>query len=319
MKPALKSRLWLAPCHALLLCSSTLMLFAYPADATEAHMPANHLMHETSPYLQQHAHNPVDWYPWGDEAFEKARREDKPILLSIGYSTCHWCHVMEEESFSSPEVGRVLNEAFVAIKVDREERPDIDQVYMRAAQMMSGSGGWPLNIMMTPDKRPFFAATYLPRHSRFGRVGLIELAERVHELWLHDRARLLQPAEALVSAMQRLNPVAERTPLNGDIIRRNYDELARDFDPVHAGFGQAPKFPGAHKLLFLLRYWHQTGEGRALDMVERTLTAMREGGIFDQLGFGFHRYATDASWQLPHFEKMLYDQAMLIMAYAEAY
>ncbi len=320
MKPALKSRLRVASYHALLLCGSMLMACACQAGTAEGHMPANHLMHETSPYLQQHARNPVDWYPWGEAAFEKARHEDKPVLLSIGYSTCHWCHIMEEESFSDPEVGRVLNESFVAIKVDREERPDIDQVYMRAAQMMTGSGGWPLNIMMTPDKRPFFAATYLPRRSRFGRIGLIELVRRVHELWMHDRTRLLESTDQLVAALKQLNGTdAGPVRLSPNIIDRTFEELSRSYDGAHGGFGQAPKFPGPHKLLFLLRYWHQTGEQRALDMVEKTLTAMREGGIFDQLGFGFHRYATDARWLLPHFEKMLYDQAMLVTAYAEAF
>jgi len=283
-------------------------------------MQSNYLIHESSPYLLQHAHNPVNWYPWGEEAFAKAKREDKPILLSIGYSTCHWCHVMEEESYADAEVGKVLNEAFVAIKVDREERPDIDQVYMQAAQMMTGSGGWPLNIIMTPDKRPFFAATYLPKHTRFGRIGLIELTERVHELWRHDRAKLLQPADQLVAALNRMNvPDAKDIPLETGVTARAYQELLQSFDAMHGGFGDAPKFPSPHKLLFLLRYWHQTGESKALDMVEETLAAMRAGGMYDQVGFGFHRYSTDNHWLLPHFEKMLYDQAMLIMAYVEVY
>ncbi len=283
-------------------------------------MHSNHLIHESSPYLLQHVHNPVNWYPWGEEAFAKAKREDKPILLSIGYSTCHWCHVMEEESYSDAEVGKVLNEAFIAIKVDREERPDIDQVYMQAAQMMTGSGGWPLNIIMTPDKRPFFAATYLPKHTRFGRIGLIELTERVHELWRHDRTKLLQPADQLVAALNRMNaPDAKDTPLETGVTARAYQELLQSFDAVRGGFGGAPKFPSPHKLLFLLRYWHQTGEKKALNMVEKTLAAMRAGGMYDQIGFGFHRYSTDDHWLLPHFEKMLYDQAMLIIAYAESY
>jgi len=283
-------------------------------------MQANHLIHESSPYLLQHAHNPVNWYPWGEEAFEKARRDDKPILLSIGYSTCHWCHVMEEESYSSPEVGKVLNDDFVAIKVDREERPDIDQVYMQAAQMMTGSGGWPLNILMTPDKQPFFAATYLPKHTRFGRIGLVELAGRVHDLWQHDRAKLLQPVSQLEDALTRMNHVeSDNTAPDKRIIASTYQELEHTFDAKHGGFGGAPKFPSAQNLLFLLRYWHQTGDKQALVMVEKTLTAMRAGGMFDQIGFGFHRYSTDDHWLLPHFEKMLYDQAMLIMAYTEGY
>ena len=297
-----------------------MILLSYQADSAEAPVYANHLIHESSPYLLQHAHNPVDWYPWGKEAFKKARREDKPIFLSIGYSTCHWCHVMEKESFSDPEAGRVLNESFVAIKVDREERPDIDQVYMQAAQMMTGSGGWPLTILMTPDKHPFFAATYLPQHTRFGRIGLIELATRVHDLWQHDRAKLLQPADQLVAALDRINtPDTGSVPMDATVTARAYHELLKSFDARHGGFGDAPKFPSPQNLLFLLRYWRQTGEKKALEMVEKTLTAMRAGGIYDQIGFGFHRYATDNHWLLPHFEKMLYDQAMLIMAYAEAY
>jgi len=283
-------------------------------------MQSNHLIHESSPYLLQHAHNPVNWYPWGEEVFARAKREDKPILLSIGYSTCHWCHVMEEESYSSPEVGKVLNKAFIAIKVDREERPDIDQVYMQAAQMMTGSGGWPLNILMTPDKQPFFAATYLPRHTRFGRIGLVELAGRVHDLWQHDRTKLLQPVSQLEDALTRMNHAeSDNTAPDKRIIAGAYQELDHTFDAKHGGFGGAPKFPSAQNLLFLLRYWHQTGDKKALVMMEKTLTAMRAGGMFDQIGFGFHRYSTDNHWLLPHFEKMLYDQAMLIIAYAEAY
>jgi len=283
-------------------------------------MHSNHLIHESSPYLLQHAHNPVDWYPWGKEAFDKARREDKPILLSIGYSTCHWCHVMEAESYSDPEVGKVLNASVVAIKVDREERPDIDQVYMQAAQMMTGAGGWPLNILMTPDKHPFYAATYLPKHTRFGRPGLIELVQRVHDLWRTDRDKLLQPAAQLENALTHMNSEHSGGPgPDRSIIAHAYHDLAQSFDAAHGGFGAAPKFPSAHNLLFLLRYWQQTGDKKALAMVESTLAAMRAGGMYDQLGFGFHRYSTDDHWLLPHFEKMLYDQAMLIMAYAEAY
>ncbi len=283
-------------------------------------MSSNHLIHESSPYLLQHAHNPVDWYPWGEEAFEKARREDKPILLSIGYSTCHWCHVMEEESYSDPEVGKILNASVVAIKVDREERPDIDQVYMQAAQMMTGSGGWPLNILMTPDKHPFYAATYLPKNTRFGRIGLIELVQRVHDLWKTDRSKLLQPVARLKDALTRMNSAqsADAAP-DRHVIDGAYQDLARNFDAAHGGFGGAPKFPSAHNLLFLLRYWQQTSDKKVLAMVEQTLTAMRAGGMYDQIGFGFHRYSTDDHWLLPHFEKMLYDQAMLIMAYAEAW
>ncbi len=283
--------------------------------------PANHLAGQASPYLLQHVHNPVAWYAWGEEAFAKAKREDKPILLSIGYSTCHWCHVMENESFSDAEVGRVLNANVVAIKVDREERPDIDQVYMQAAQMMGVHGGWPLNILMTPDKQPFFAATYLPKHSRFERVGLIELVQQVGKMWQNDRQKLLLPANQLATAMAAKNGAENKLQINipADFAERVFTQLHRDFDTQHGGFGDAPKFPSPHKLLFLLRYWHQTGEKDALEMVEKTLTAMRAGGIFDQLGYGFHRYSTDGEWLLPHFEKMLYDQAMLLIAYAETH
>ncbi|MDQ6986257.1 MAG: thioredoxin domain-containing protein [Mariprofundaceae bacterium] len=283
--------------------------------------PANQLAGQASPYLLQHAHNPVNWYAWGAEAFAKAKREDKPILLSIGYSTCHWCHVMEEESFSDTEVGRVLNEYVVAIKVDREERPDIDQVYMQAAQMMGVHGGWPLNILMTPDKHPFFAATYLPKHSRFGRVGLIELVQQVGGIWRNDREKLLLPAKQLATAMTSMNgsEKEKQTDIPVDFAAQVFAQLRDGFDAQQGGFGDAPKFPSPHKLLFLLRYWQQKGEKNALDMVEKTLMAMRAGGIFDQLGYGFHRYSTDSEWLLPHFEKMLYDQAMLLIAYAEAY
>jgi len=291
-----------------------------PHDMPSPLLPSNHLAGESSPYLLQHVHNPVDWYPWGDEAFAKAKREDKPILLSIGYSTCHWCHVMEEESFDDPEVGRALNEYVVAIKVDREERPDIDQVYMQAAQMMNGGGGWPLNILMTPDKQPFYAGTYLPKHSRFGRLGLIELVQRVGELWKHDRQKLLLPAGQLAEAMQDMHKF-DTSPgeVNPDLVHLAFKQQQENFDAVHGGFGDTPKFPTAHRLLFLLRYWRHTGDKDALHMVEASLSAMRRGGVFDQLGYGFHRYSTDSHWLLPHFEKMLYDQAMLLIAYAEAW
>jgi len=313
------SRLQFFVCAAFLLGNA--LLPARTAGVEVSRMTySNRLIHENSPYLLQHAHNPVDWYPWGEEAFEKARREDKPILLSIGYSTCHWCHVMEQESYSDPEVGKVLNDTVVAIKVDREERPDIDRIYMQAAQLLTGSGSWPLNVLMTPDKRPFYAATYLPKHSRFGRIGLIELVQRVHELWRTDRERLLAPASQLKTALVRLNRPQEKGPTPGlDTIAAGVRELSETFDAENGGFGAAPKFPAAQNLLFLLRSWQQTGDKKALHMVEKTLDAMRAGGIYDQVGFGFHRYATDARWLLPHFEKMLYDQAMLIMAYAEAY
>ena len=280
----------------------------------------NHLAHEKSPYLLQHADNPVDWYPWGDEAFEKARREDKPIFLSIGYSTCHWCHVMERESFEDQEVARLLNDTFVCIKVDREERPDVDQIYMRVCQIMTGSGGWPLTIIMTPDKVPFFAGTYIPKRARFGQPGLIELVSQVRELWKTDREAILTSAEKIASLLRQASqpkPGTER--LDETTLQQGYAVLRRSYDSRFGGFGQAPKFPSPHNFFFLLRYALRTGSVEALDMVLNTLRHMRRGGIYDQIGFGFHRYSTDRQWLVPHFEKMLYDQGLMLMAYVEAY
>jgi len=279
----------------------------------------NHLRNESSPYLRQHAHNPVDWYPWGPEAFERAQREDKPVFLSIGYSTCHWCHVMAHESFEHPEVARLMNEAFVSIKVDREERPDIDSVYMSACQVMTGSGGWPLSIIMTPDKRPFFAATYIPRESRFGLIGMLELIPSIRELWASRRGEALSLSSKIAAILQQTPQDTAGEELDETMLELTYEQLAKRFDGQHAGFSNAPKFPTPHNLLFLLRYWKRSGKRAALDMVEKTLQAMRRGGIYDQIGFGFHRYSTDSQWLVPHFEKMLYDQAMLPMAYTEAY
>jgi len=280
----------------------------------------NRLADEQSPYLLQHKDNPVDWYPWGEEAFEKAKKEDKPIFLSIGYSTCHWCHVMEEESFEDEEVAAVLNDTFVPIKVDREERPDVDNIYMSVCQMMSGRGGWPLNVLLTPDRRPFYATTYLPKRGRMKRMGVMELAERVGELWADDRESLLADADKITDA---LKDASERTPDGSmpgtEVLTRAFDTLSNRFDEVKGGFGSQPKFPSPHNLLFLLREYDRTGDERALDMVTKTLDSMRLGGIFDHVGFGFHRYSTDRHWLLPHFEKMLYDQAMLMLAYTEAY
>jgi len=281
----------------------------------------NKLITEKSPYLLHHARNPVAWYPWGPEAFARAQQEDKPIFLSIGYSTCHWCHVMERESFEDPEVARLLNETFVCIKVDREERPDIDGVYMTVCQMMTGRGGWPLTIIMTPDKKPFFAATYLPKESRFGQTGIKELVPRIKALWYGRRDELLSSAKQIADALRDMEREAPGTPgteLGEDTLKQAYEQLSRSFDAHFGGFGTAPKFPTPHNLMFLLRYWRRSGNAHALEMVEKTLTAMRLGGIYDQVGFGFHRYATDSRWILPHFEKMLYDQALLAMAYTEA-
>ncbi|MDQ6953579.1 MAG: thioredoxin domain-containing protein [Mariprofundaceae bacterium] len=294
---------------------------AISGEDMTTHKYTNALIHEASPYLQQHAHNPVNWYPWGEEAFAKAKRENKPIFLSIGYATCHWCHVMEHESFEDEAVAAVMNETFVSIKVDREERPDIDQVYMQVAQMMNGSGGWPLNILMTPDKKPFYAATYIPKESRGGRIGMMILAPKVHDLWIHNRDKLEKSATEISAALKKQGQTdAIQGELKGKAwIKAAVTSMNQSFDEQYAGFGGAPKFPSPHKLLFLLREAKRTGDTVSLNRVEATLDAMRAGGIFDQIGFGFHRYSTDAAWLLPHFEKMLYDQAMLMLAYTEAY
>jgi uncharacterized protein len=278
----------------------------------------NKLSEEKSPYLLQHSQNPVDWYPWGNEAFSKASKEDKPVFLSIGYSTCHWCHVMEKESFEDEEVALLLNDAFVCVKVDREERPDIDNIYMSACTMITGSGGWPLTIIMTPDKKPFFAATYIPKHSKWSRPGLLELIPKIKEIWTGSRNEIEHSAGEITSSITR--NIAEKTEKPGpDIFRKAYSEFAANFDSVNGGFGDAPKFPSPQNILYLLRYWKQFKNEDALKMAVTTLKKMRAGGIFDQIGFGFHRYSTDAQWLVPHFEKMLYDQAMLAMVYAEAY
>ena len=279
----------------------------------------NHLIKETSPYLLQHAGNPVDWYPWGPEAFAKAQRENRPIFLSIGYSTCHWCHVMAHESFEHPEVARLMNEVFVSIKVDREERPDIDSVYMSACQVMTGNGGWPLSIIMTPDKKPFFATTYIPRESRFGLVGMMQLIPHIRELWVTRRGEALSLSNKITAALQQTSPDTPGEELDQATLYLTYEQLTERFDGQRGGFSSAPKFPTPHNLLFLLRYWKRGSNQAALDMVEKTLQTMRRGGIYDHVGFGFHRYSTDSQWLVPHFEKMLYDQAMLAMAYAEAY
>ncbi len=282
--------------------------------------PANRLINEKSPYLLQHAHNPVDWYPWGEEAFERAGRDDKPVFLSIGYSTCHWCHVMERESFEDEATARLLNEAFVCIKVDREERPDLDQYYMAVCQALTGSGGWPLTIVMTPDKKPFFAGTYFSKSRRWGRDGLQELIPRLREFWTADRAEALRSADEIAAAV-----LAEPEQQTGDgkmtsaVFNEAFGWLEAAFDGANGGFGAAPKFPTPHNISFLLRFWRKTGRERALAMAEQTLSAMRRGGIYDQLGYGFHRYSTDARWLVPHFEKMLYDQALLACVYTDAF
>ena len=281
----------------------------------------NRLINEKSPYLLQHAHNPVDWYPWCPEAFEKARREDKPIFLSIGYSTCHWCHVMAEESFSDPEIASLLNRYFVSIKVDREERPDVDNIYMKAVVMLTGSGGWPLTLFLTPDKKPFYGGTYFPPEDRFGRPGLKRLLLLIAEMWSKKRDEILKTAESVTKGLKQMIAVdaGEASIFSEEILERAYKEFLQSFDPEYGGFGKAPKFPMGHLLSFLLRYWKRKGEKNALWMVEKHLLAMSTGGIHDQIGGGFHRYSTDREWMLPHFEKMLYDQALISMAYLEAY
>ncbi|MFP4072389.1 MAG: thioredoxin domain-containing protein, partial [Desulfovibrionales bacterium] len=279
----------------------------------------NRLAQEKSPYLLQHAHNPVDWFPWGEAAFGKAAAEDKPVFLSIGYSTCHWCHVMERESFEDEEVAELMNQTFVCIKVDREERPDIDSVYMSVCTMMTGSGGWPLTIIMTPDRKPFFAATYLPKQSGFGRVGMMDLVPSVDKLWRENRHKAIDAADHILSHVGSLIPPPSEEDLDPTVLDACAGQLEQMFDGRRGGFGQAPKFPSPQNLLFLLRYYNRTGRSAPKEMVDTTLTAMRLGGIWDQVGFGFHRYSTDADWLLPHFEKMLYDQGMLALAYLEAF
>ncbi|MCE5333455.1 MAG: thioredoxin domain-containing protein [Desulfobacteraceae bacterium] len=278
----------------------------------------NRLAGEKSPYLLQHAENPVDWYPWGEEAFRKAEAERKPIFLSIGYSTCHWCHVMEHESFEDAEVAAALNGSFVSIKVDREERPDIDHIYMSACQAATGSGGWPLSIFMGPDRKPFFAGTYFPKTPRLGSPGFLDVLRQVASLWAERRADLGKVGEEITRAIGR-ETRGEGKVLDGGVIERAYRQLDQAFDPAWGGFGGAPKFPTPHNINFLLRYHKRHPDSRAAGMAEKTLQAMRAGGMFDQVGFGFHRYSVDSRWAVPHFEKMLYDQALLALAYTDAF
>ncbi len=280
---------------------------------------SNRLINEKSPYLLQHAHNPVNWFPWGDEAFEKAKSEDKPIFLSIGYSTCHWCHVMEKESFEDEDVAKLMNEAFVSIKVDREERPDIDGIYMSVCQMITGGGGWPLTIVMTPDKKPFFTGTYFPKYNRFNRIGMMELVPRLKDVWLTKKDDVLKSANEIALSLNKQSLISDAAEIDDTILDKAYDDLSKRYDDANGGFGNAPKFPSPHNLLFLLRYWKRKNEPKALEMVKKTLTEMWYGGIYDHIGFGFARYSTDQHWLVPHFEKMLYDQAMLVMAYTETY
>ncbi len=290
------------------------------ADGSPRH--TNRLAREPSAYLRQHAHNPVDWHPWGDEAFAKANAEGKPVFLSIGYSSCHWCHVMEEESFDDEEVAAVLNERYVAIKVDREERPDVDAVYMTAVQAMGHGGGWPLTVWLTPDRRPFYGGTYFPPRGgvRGARYGLLDLLRRLDEVYRAEPAQVAAAAADVTARLERAAapPPGDAVP-DAALLHRAYAELAGDFDAEHGGVGSAPEFPSPALLELLLRYHRRTGAPDALTMVERTLEAMAAGGIHDQLAGGFHRYATDRAWRVPHFEKMLYDNALLAAVYLEAH
>jgi uncharacterized protein YyaL (SSP411 family) len=272
-----------------------------------------------SPYLIEHADNAVAWYPWGEEAFSKARDEDKPIFLSIGYSSCHWCHVMEEESFMDQEVGDLLNDSFISILVDREERPDIDKVYGAAAELISGRRGWPQTIFLTPDLKPLYATSYLPKTSRYGQPGLIDTVKLIADMWQTRRDYLLATADKVESALETIVMARGGDELDAALVGQTYEQLKETFDATNSGFGDSPKFPVPHKLMFLLQYHKRTGDKDALRMVESTLSAMRRGGIYDQVGYGFHRYSTDGLWRLPHFEKMLYDQALLALAYIEGY
>jgi uncharacterized protein YyaL (SSP411 family) len=292
---------------------------------TEQH--TNSLAGETSPYLLQHQHNPVDWHPWGDEALARARDEDKPIFLSIGYSACHWCHVMERESFENDAVAALLNELFVSIKVDREERPDLDDIYMQATQLISGHGGWPMSVFLTSERKPFYAGTYFPPQGRHGLPGFSDVLRRLSHAWKNDREQITGQADKVVERMQQLVLSAEHLPELGasperprlDLVDLAVGHLGQVYDPKYGGFGGAPKFPHSDDIRLLLRQHVATGDGQALAMAEHTLDCMARGGIFDQLGGGFARYSTDAEWAVPHFEKMLYDNALLVRAYLEAY
>ena len=279
----------------------------------------NRLSDEQSPYLLQHANNPVDWYPWGEEAFKKAKELDRPIFLSIGYSTCHWCHVMEHESFEDDSVAKLLNDGFISIKVDREELPEIDHVYMTVCQAMTGGGGWPLTIVMTPAKEPFFAGTYFPKDKRGGRSGLFQILPMITDAWTSKRQDIMTSVGQVKNYLDQLNSKPAGNNFSTELINKAYDQFRNGFDEEYGGFFKAPKFPSPHNLIFLMRYHHSFDNKIALEMATKTLKQMRLGGIYDHIGFGFHRYSTDRHWLVPHFEKMLYDQAMIAMAYTEAY
>ncbi len=280
---------------------------------------ANRLINEKSPYLLQHAFNPVDWYPWGEEAFAKAKAEDKPIFLSIGYSTCHWCHVMAHESFESEEVAAILNKYFVCIKVDREERPDVDQIYMAAVQAMTGGGGWPMSVFITPDLKPFYGGTYFPPEAKHGLPGFSQILLAIQDAWLNKRDDLLVSADKITAHLKQDDGETAKGNVNAKVLEKGFQQINREFDETYAGFGRAPKFPRPVIYNFLLRYYHDQGEERALNMTLLTLRKMAAGGMYDHIGGGFHRYSVDGQWRVPHFEKMLYDQAQLVVSYIEAY
>lgn len=280
----------------------------------------NLLIHETSPYLKQHAHNPVDWHPWGPEALAKSRELDRPIFLSIGYSACHWCHVMEHESFEDPEAAAVLNEYFISIKVDREERPDLDQIYMQAVQMLTGQGGWPMSVFLTPDLKPFYGGTYFPPEAKYGRPSFKQVLHALIDVWKNRRDEVKQQAGQFAEHIQGAMKLESADgAIDDSLIRNSVGVLARVFDSTYGGFGTAPKFPHPMEISLLLRAWKRTNDDDALHMARYTLERMALGGIYDHLGGGFHRYSTDERWLVPHFEKMLYDNALLTVAYLEGY
>lgn len=296
-----------------------------PAPAELAKLPPdggpeyNRLVFEKSPYLLQHAGNPVDWWPWGEAAFAEAKKLGKPVFLSIGYTTCHWCHVMEHESFEDEQVAKLINEHFVPVKVDREERPDLDEVYMTFTQALTGGGGWPMTVLLTPEKKPFFAGTYFPKESRTGRPGMLDLVPHIGGIWKEQNAAVLADAERFAQSLKTMSGGSPGGPLSPDLLGRAYQELEKRFDSTHGGFGGAPKFPVTPNLMFVLRSWHRSGDPQGLAMVQKSLEAMRRGGVYDHVGFGIHRYATDPIWLVPHFEKMLYDQALFTIANLEAH
>ena len=284
------------------------------------HKFTNRLIHETSPYLLQHGHNPVDWYPWGEEALSRAKKEDRPILLSIGYSSCHWCHVMEKESFENEEIAGIMNLRFINIKVDREERPDLDELYMNAVQVMTGSGGWPMTVFLTPDLIPFHAGTYFPPEDRGRMPGFSKVLVVVSDYYRSHREEVEKMEAQLKQALRQIvEVIPSQESVSDKVLSKAFNALESQFDPIYGGFGNAPKFPSSMALTFLLRYWKSTGSKKALEMVEKSLEKMANGGIYDHLGGGFHRYSVDERWLIPHFEKMLYDNALLARTYFEAY